>query len=105
MPSFTDFVPTKVGDILYEYAQKNLRFKREAEQTLWNLKGVVKGDLAVGGSTIPGGYIFPSLIKGFRNNFSDIIIKPTIGDKKKLLKLLLSITGLSLVSLVLSWRM
>jgi len=81
-----EVVPTKAGDILYDYAQKILKLKREAEQTLWSLKGGVKGDLAVGASTIPGEYILPSLIKGFRDNFPDIIIKLTIGDTKKVIE-------------------
>ncbi|HJX31317.1 MAG TPA: selenium metabolism-associated LysR family transcriptional regulator [Thermodesulfobacteriota bacterium] len=80
-----EVIPTKAGDILYEYAQKILRLKREAEQTLWSLKGALKGDLVVGASTIPGEYILPSLIKGFRDNFPDIIIKLTIGDTKKVI--------------------
>ncbi len=48
-------------------------------------QGCVKGDLAVGASTIPGEYILPTLIKGFRDNFPDIIIKLTIGDTKKVI--------------------
>ena len=81
-----EVVPTKAGDILYDYAQKILRLKREAEQTLWSLKGALKGDLTVGASTIPGEYILPSLIKGFRDNFPDIIIQLTIGDTKKVIE-------------------
>ena len=80
-----EVVPTKAGDILYDYAKKILRLKREAEQTLWSLKGALKGDLTVGASTIPGEYILPSLIKGFRDNFPDIIINLTIGDTKKVI--------------------
>ena len=81
-----EVVPTKGGDILYEYAQKILILKRGAEQTLWSLKGALKGDLAVGASTIPGEYILPSLIKGFIDNFPHIIINLTIADTKKVIE-------------------
>ena len=80
-----EVVPTKAGDILYDYAKKILRLKREAEQTLWSLKGGLKGDFTVGASTIPGEYILPSLIKGFRDNFPEIIIRLTIGDTIKII--------------------
>jgi DNA-binding transcriptional LysR family regulator len=78
-----EVLPTKAGKILYDYAQKILKLKKEAEQTLWSLKGELKGDLNIGASTIPGEYILPSLIKGFRDNFPDIRIKLSISDTKK----------------------
>ena len=81
-----EVVPTKAGDILYDYAQKILGLKKEAEQKLCSLKGALKGDLTVGASTIPGEYILPSLMRDFRDNFTDIIIKLTIGDTKKVIE-------------------
>ena len=80
-----EILPTKAGKILHDYAQKILSLKIEAEQTLYSLKGELKGDLLVGASTIPGEYILPSLIKRFRDNFPDIWIKLTISDTKEVI--------------------
>jgi DNA-binding transcriptional LysR family regulator len=80
-----EVVPTKAGEILYEYAQKILKLKAEAEQKLYSLKGELKGELVVGASTIPGEYILPALIKDFRDNFPTIFIKLSIGDTKKVI--------------------
>jgi len=81
-----EVVPTKAGEILYEYAQKILNLKAEAEQKLYSLKGELKGELVVGASTIPGEYILPALIKDFRDNFPTIFIKLSIGDTKKVIE-------------------
>jgi len=80
-----EILPTKAGKVLHGYAQKILNLKTEAEQTLYSLKGELKGDLIVGASTIPGEYILPSLIKRFRDNFPDIWIKLTISDTKEVI--------------------
>ncbi|HPD60195.1 MAG TPA: selenium metabolism-associated LysR family transcriptional regulator [Thermodesulfobacteriota bacterium] len=85
-----EVVPTKAGDVLYDYAQKILRLKRETEQALWSLKGVLKGDLTVGASTIPGEYILPNLMKSFKDNFPDIFITLEISDTKKVINDILS---------------
>ena len=81
-----EVVPTKAGEILYEYAQKILNLKAEAEQKLYSLRGELKGELVVGASTIPGEYILPALIKDFRDNFPTIFIKLSIGDTKKVIE-------------------
>ena len=81
-----EVVPTKAGEILYEYAQKILNLKAEAEQKLYSLRGELKGELVVGASTIPGEYILPALIKDFRDNFPTIFIKLSVGDTKKVIE-------------------
>ena len=81
-----EVVPTKAGEILYEYAQKILNLKAEAEQKVYSLRGELKGELVVGASTIPGEYILPALIKDFRDNFPTIFIKLSIGDTKKVIE-------------------
>ena len=79
-------LPTRAGDMLYLYARKIIRLQREAEQKLLSLKGELKGDLLVGASTIPGEYIIPPLIKEFRDTYSDILIRLSIYDTKKVIE-------------------
>src|SRR5688572_8024433 len=52
-------VPTRTGLRLYDYARKILELRREAVQAIDAELGLVRGDLIVGGSTIPGVYILP----------------------------------------------
>jgi DNA-binding transcriptional LysR family regulator len=82
-------VPTRAGEILYKYARRMLILKREAGQTLERYRGKMSGDLELGGSTIPGQYILPSLIGRFRENFPDIFIKLLIGDTMKITTMVL----------------
>ena len=81
-----EIIPTKAGEIFHEYAQKILKLKGEAEQRIKSLEGELKGGLAVGASTIPGEYILPHLMKGFRDNFPDIFITLEISDTKKVIE-------------------
>ncbi|MGD8995503.1 MAG: selenium metabolism-associated LysR family transcriptional regulator [Syntrophobacterales bacterium] len=84
-----EVVPTRAGEILYKYARRMLILKREAGQTLERYRGKMSGDLELGGSTIPGQYILPSLIGRFRENFPDIFIKLLIGDTMKITTMVL----------------
>ena len=84
-----EVVPTRAGEILYNYARRMLNLKREAGQTLERYRGKMSGDLELGGSTIPGQYILPSLIGRFREDFPDIFIKLIIGDTMKITNMVL----------------
>ncbi|MCP3873552.1 MAG: LysR family transcriptional regulator [Desulfobacteraceae bacterium] len=72
--------PTKAGLLLYQYAKKLLSLRDQAENTLHDFLGKAKGNLLIGGSTIPSGYILPKLIGPFSKQFPDICIKLTAGD-------------------------
>ena len=84
-----EVVPTRAGEILYNYARRMLNLKREARQTLERYRGKMSGDLDLGGSTIPGQYILPTLIGRFRENFPDIFIKLVIADTMKITNMVL----------------
>jgi DNA-binding transcriptional LysR family regulator len=84
-----EVVPTRAGEILYNYARRMLNLKREASQTLERYRGKMSGDLELGGSTIPGQYILPSLIGRFREKFPNIFIKLVIADTMKIANMVL----------------
>jgi DNA-binding transcriptional LysR family regulator len=84
-----EVVPTRAGEILYNYARRMLNLKREASQTLERYRGKMSGDLELGGSTIPGQYILPSLIGRFREKFPNIFTKLVIADTMKITNLVL----------------
>lgn len=80
-----EILPTKAGEILYEYAQKINDLKREAEQRLNSLKGDLKGELKVGASTIPGEYIVPPMLGRFREHCPGILLSMIIEDTKRVI--------------------
>jgi DNA-binding transcriptional LysR family regulator len=73
-------IPTKAGEILYHYAMRMLDLRGELETAISQHKGVVKGSLLIGGSTIPGGYILPRHIGKFVSLYPDIALSLIVGD-------------------------
>jgi len=72
--------PTKVGEFLYGQALELLEQKRNVGLEVEAFLGRWKGTIRVGGSTIPGNYILPSLLAGFRRAYPESIVDLTIGD-------------------------
>jgi len=77
---------TRTGETLYHYARRILRLVDEAEQAIEQLKGLVKGELTLGASTIPGEYILPSLLAEFKEKYSAIDINLVIDDTKGIIE-------------------
>lgn len=75
-----EVVPTKAGKVLYEYAKKMLALRDEAGQALDQLMGRMKGEIVIGGSTIPGEYLLPAIIGRFREKYPEITVVLKIGD-------------------------
>jgi DNA-binding transcriptional LysR family regulator len=71
---------TKTGETLYQYAKRILRLMNEAEQAIEQLKGLMKGTLTLGASTIPGEYLLPSLLAEFKGLHPAIDIDLQISD-------------------------
>jgi DNA-binding transcriptional LysR family regulator len=84
-----EVVPTRAGEILYAYARRMLNLRREATRTLELYRGKMSGELELGGSTIPGQYILPSLIGKFKQTFTDIRIKLVIADTMNITNMVL----------------
>jgi DNA-binding transcriptional LysR family regulator len=73
-------VPTKAGELLYKHALLLLDMKRTASLEMQGFLGVRKGSVHMGGSTIPGEYILPEVIRKFREEYPLITVNLTIGD-------------------------
>jgi DNA-binding transcriptional LysR family regulator len=73
-------IPTKAGELLYEYAKRMLALREETETALADYNGKIRGRLVIGGSTIPGTYLMPQLIADFKRTYPDVIISVVIGD-------------------------
>jgi len=78
-------IPTKAGEILYNYARKFANLRDEAESALSEFQGRIKGRLVIGGSTIPGNYILPQITGAFFNNYPEVTISLVIGDTAKII--------------------
>lgn len=73
-------VPTKAGELLYAHAVRMLALRDETQTALARFQGHLRGQLAIGGSTIPGEYLLPGLMGPFRQQYPDIAVQLIIAD-------------------------
>jgi len=81
---------TKAGELLYSYAKKLIALKDEAEAAMAEFQGAIKGNLKIGGSTIPGGYILPDVIGGFIKKYPGARISLNIASTDEIVSHILS---------------
>lgn len=79
-------VPTAAGRLLYQYSMRLLTLKDEAESALADFQGQVKGNLHIGGSTIPGSHILPQIIGKFNRRHPDVMVSLTIESTEKIVR-------------------
>jgi len=72
--------PTAVGKLLYEQALKHLALKDETRQSIEGFQGITRGEAIIGGSTIPGEYILPTILEGFHKRFPQVRLQLHIHD-------------------------
>lgn len=77
-----EVVPTESGEILYGYAKRILRLVDESRDKILKLKRIVKGDLIIGASTIPGNYILPEILRDFKKKYPEVNISLQISNSK-----------------------
>ncbi len=73
-------MPTKAGELLYDYAHRLIILRDQIEAAMAEFCGRIKGRLAIGGSTIPGGYLLPKIIGRFSQSFPDVRIALVVAD-------------------------
>lgn len=78
-------VPTKAGQLLYGYARRLIALREEAEAAMAEFLGKMKGQLTIGGSTIPGAYLLPRLIGIFSRQFPEVQVALIVGDTADIL--------------------
>ncbi|MFW5989328.1 MAG: LysR substrate-binding domain-containing protein, partial [Desulfosudaceae bacterium] len=81
-----EIAPTRAGALLYRYAKRLLALRDETETAINQFMGMVRGKLAVGGSTIPGGFFLPCLIGGFIRKYPEVRISLTVGDTQSIIR-------------------
>ena len=82
--------PTGAGEVLLKPARDALRAERNARMAATELSGVLRGTLALGGSTIPAGYIIPRLVRDFHAKHGGIRVHLVTGDSSEIIDFVLS---------------
>ena len=79
-------IPTKAGKLLYSYAKRTLKIRNELIQAMDKFLGLEKGELVIGGSSIPGTHIMPRLIGKFRETHPGINVILKLGDSQEIIE-------------------
>jgi DNA-binding transcriptional LysR family regulator len=79
-----EVLPTKAGELLFTYAKRLLALRDETESALSQFRGITRGSLTLGGSTIPGGYILPGVIGRFVKSHPEVQISLIIRDTREI---------------------
>ncbi len=79
--------PTGAGEILLRPARDALRAERNARMAAAELTGLLRGTLALGGSTIPAVYLIPPLLKTFRQKHEGITVNLLTGDSTEVVEM------------------
>ncbi len=77
-------VPNKVGKLLYRRAIKQLEMKRRTCLEIEEIMGISRGEILIGGSTIPGECILPGVIKRFATNYPEVTVRLGIGGSDEI---------------------
>lgn len=79
-------IATKAGKLLYSHAERLIALADETETAMAEFLGKISGHLAVGGSTIPGGYLLPRVIGEFTKRYPKVNISISVGDTEQIIR-------------------
>ncbi len=77
---------TRAGELLLKYAKDFANLKKETIEEIAAFKGLKKGTITVGASTIPGIYILPRVLSIFKKIYAGIQIRLIISDTKDIIE-------------------
>jgi DNA-binding transcriptional LysR family regulator len=81
---------TEAGKLFYETAKQVVSQLDSFQQKLDDIGNSVKGNLAIGGSTIPGAYILPKLLGKFKEKYPEVSVSLRISDTDEIIEQLIS---------------
>jgi DNA-binding transcriptional LysR family regulator len=77
---------TKAGEILLQYALEIVNLKKDTIEAIASFRGLKKGKMTLGASTIPGIYIMPRVLSTFKARYAGINFELVISDTKDIIE-------------------
>lgn len=81
-----DITLTKAGEIFYDYANKILNLKKNAQYSMGEFVGKIEGTIEISASTIPEQYIVPKIIREFNKIYPEVNYKINHGDSLQIIE-------------------
>lgn len=82
--------PTREADALYNLALELVEKADSIKGILGQLKKEITGELTVGASTIPGTYLLPELMAGFKRKHPGVSFQVRVGDSQEIVQQVVS---------------
>ncbi|MFP4212614.1 MAG: selenium metabolism-associated LysR family transcriptional regulator [Desulfohalobiaceae bacterium] len=79
-------MPTSAGRTFYAHAREIIQKLYAAQEAVWLLRDEVAGELNLGGSTIPGNHLLPSLMSDFRGQHPRVSMQLQLGDSQEIVQ-------------------
>ena len=83
-------VPTPEGNILYRYGTEIIRLSKKTMTEINQVSNIETGSVIMGASNLPGTYLLPRLLKGFRKKFPHINVNLKLGDSEQIINDIIS---------------
>lgn len=80
---------TENGKILYENAKKIIEMVENLQNKIEESKKEIKGNIVIGASTIPGTYILPKVMSGFKEKYPEVAVLMKIANSKEIINRIL----------------
>jgi DNA-binding transcriptional LysR family regulator len=80
-----DVAPTQAGVLLLRYARQFLALRADLFSVMDAFKGLRRGRIVIGASSIPGIYILPAILKAYKTRYDQVDLKLVISDTKETL--------------------
>ncbi|MBP1747602.1 MAG: LysR family transcriptional regulator [Deltaproteobacteria bacterium] len=77
---------TKAGEILHQYALEMINLKKDTIEAIASFRGLKKGKMTLGASTVPGIYVMPPLLSDFKKRYAGINFELIIADTKEIIE-------------------
>ena len=82
--------PTKEAELMYPGAMHIIEAADRLKETVASASGAVRGEIAIGASTIPGSYILPGICNAFRARHPEVSFRVLIEDSRKITDMVLA---------------
>lgn len=85
-----EILATPEGNILYRYGNEIINLSKKVLAEINQTNGPEAGAVKMGASNLPGTYLLPRILKGFRRKFPHINVNLKLGDSEQIINDIIS---------------
>jgi DNA-binding transcriptional LysR family regulator len=72
--------PTDTGKHLYKHARNLLKMAKETEDAIDSINNLIRGEVTIGASSVPGTYLVPVMLSAFKKEYPGIHLAMEVSD-------------------------